>query len=84
MFSKIRIMPTKKKTIKQAMKSKAIRSALQGLVGCPAGGWAETNQAWRQVREELPFFDERNYTVDDLIEAVLEIDGKTDRYRWRE
>jgi len=56
--------------------------AINGLVGCPVGGWGETDQAMRQVREELPFRAERRYTLGDLIAAVVE-EGLDGRYQRR-
>ena len=42
-------MTTRKQSLKTALKNPAIRRALNGLVGCPAGGWGETAQAVRQL-----------------------------------
>lgn len=56
--------------------------AIEQLVGCPVGGWGETDQAMRQVREELPFRAERRYTLGDLIAAVVE-EGPSGRYQRR-
>lgn len=60
----------------------AVTRALNGLVGCPAGGWPETAQAKRAIADELPMRAERSYTVDDLIDAVLTTDH-AGRYQWR-
>jgi hypothetical protein len=56
--------------------------AVNGLVGCPVGGWGETSQAMGRVREELPHRTERRYTVFDLIGRVLE-EGPSGRYQRR-
>lgn len=71
------------KTIKGALKNKSIVRALNGLVGCPSGGWPETNQAFRQLREELPRREERNYTMFELVGHCLTVDH-ADRYAWKE
>jgi hypothetical protein len=57
-------------------------TAINGLVGCPVGGWGETDQAMRAVREELPSRAERRYTLGDLIAAVVE-EGLDGRYQRR-
>lgn len=49
------------------------------LVGCPAGGWAETAQARRQLVDDLPARDARSYTAEEFIAAVLTLDH-ADRY----
>ena len=71
------------KTIKTALKRPAIRRALNGLVGCPVGGWGETAQARRALVDELPLRALRNYSVGDLVEAALSLDH-ADRYCWRD
>ena len=60
-----------------------INRALSGLVGCPAGGWGETAQAYRRVEEATPHPSERDWRVDALVSAVLAVDDTTGRYRWR-
>jgi hypothetical protein len=75
-----------KQTIKQALRSPAIRRALNGL-GCPVGGWAETEQARMRVYEEMPIRELRAYTLNELVAAALvEVGGSqrdTGRYDWR-
>ena len=63
-----------KKTINGAVRSRNIRRALAGMVGCPVGGWAETVQAKRALIDELPLRSERNYTADELIDRALTVD----------
>ena len=75
-------MTTRKQSLKTALKNPAIRRALNGLVGCPAGGWGETMQAVRQLADELPIRSPRSYTRDQLIAAALVCDH-ADRYQWR-
>lgn len=74
---------TRRQSIGAALKSANIRRALGCLVGCPAGGWGETQQARRQVIEEIPHRELRSYSVDELISAALVLDH-ADRYRWRD
>lgn len=71
------------KTIKQALKTATICRALNGLVGCPVGGWGETDQAMRRIADELPIKSARNYVVRDLVEAAMVVDH-ADRYQWRD
>lgn len=52
------------------------RGALSCLHGKPVGGWAETRQALRELRDALPV--SRDYAVSEWIEAVYEI--RNDRY----
>lgn len=73
----------RRQSIKSALKSATIRDALHGLVGCPAGGWNETEQAWRNLEGELPWREDRSYTASALVSAALTLDH-ADRYRWRE
>ena len=75
------------KTIKTAIKNAAmpgteLNRALNGLAGCPVGGWPETEQALRSVREALPFRSERKYTASELVNAVMGVDH-ADRYVWK-
>jgi len=71
-------------TIKQALKTPAVRRALNGLVGCPAGGWGETEQAVNRIVEALPIFPMvRTWKVSDLINEALVLDH-ADRYQWKE
>lgn len=60
-----------------------LHRAINGLVGCPIGGWGETDQARRRVVDELPRRSERDWTASQLIEAVLDEDY-AGRYAWRE
>jgi hypothetical protein len=46
----------------------AVRSC--GLAGCPVGGWAETEQAMRRIRDELPMKCDRSFTVRDVVDAL--------------
>lgn len=56
----------RRQSIQSALKSATIRDALHGLVGCPAGGWNETEQAWRN----LPSVCVEPDLTDDEIRAV--------------
>jgi hypothetical protein len=75
-----------KQTLKQALllarsgKSKALARAGHYLSGCPEGGWAETAQAMRRIRDELPLRSERDYTLDEFVSAAYIVDS-ADRYR---
>jgi hypothetical protein len=60
----------------------AVFGALNGLVGCPEGGWAKTAQAKRALYDEVPRRAERSYTFYDLVDAVLTVDH-AGRYQWR-
>lgn len=60
-------------------KSRALRSAALELEGKPVGGWPETEQALRQLRADLPLQSEREYTVEDFVDALYTVSG--DRYR---
>jgi len=77
----------KKQTIKQALVAKGIVRALNGLVGCPVGGWPETAQARSVLRDELPARRDRDYTREELIaHALFEHGGDSSgcgRYQWR-
>jgi hypothetical protein len=53
-----------------------------GLRGCPVGGWGETQQAWRQIHDELPWRRDRAYTMEQLIACLYEVDF-ADRYAAR-
>ena len=76
-------MTTRKQTIKTALTKPVIRRALNGLVGCPVGGWGETQQAMRRIVDELPHRQDRAYHVDDLVAAALVV-NHADRYAWPE
>jgi len=71
-----------KKSIKSAIKSADIKRALNGLVGCPAGGWPETQQARNCIIDALPIRADRSYSVDDLIAYAMIVDH-ADRYQFR-
>ena len=70
--------------LKQWLAKEANRAAVRrcGLAGCPEGGWAETDQAWRRITEELPFRDERAFTVAEVVDALYLVD-EGGRYRLR-
>lgn len=74
---------TRKQSIQAALKSEDIRRALSGLVGCPTGGWGETEQAIRQIEDTIPHREMRAYTRNQLIDAALTLDH-ADRYTWRD
>ena len=75
-------MAKSKQAIKQALCNKAIVRALNGLCGCPAGGWPQTDQAMRQLRDNLPRAVDRSYTLYELIDYALYV-NHADRYEWR-
>ena len=80
--------PTKKPrkprkiSMNAALKWRGVQQALNGLDGCPVGGWGETDQAMRRIREELPFRQDRDWTLGDLVAREMEEDA-TGRWRWR-
>lgn len=76
-------MAHRRRSIRDALRSHSIRRALNDLVGCPAGGWPETQQAIRRIVNELPHRAERTYVVGDLIERAMRLDH-ADRYQWRD
>lgn len=76
-------MSANKQTIAQALRTPAIRRALNELVGCPVGGWGDTDMARRRLVDALPWRADRSYSASDLISAALTVDI-ADRYRWRE
>lgn len=45
------------------------------LSGKPEGGWAETAQAKQELLGFLPFKSEREYTMEEFIEAMYKIEG---------
>lgn len=67
-------------TLQQALhlaksgKSRDLAFAANALTGCPEGGWAETDQARRQILEWLPLRCERGYTIDQFIAAAYAVD----------
>lgn len=73
------------KMVEKIKKSNAphVARALNGLIGCPEGGWAETNQAISRLIEVLPPRQERTYTANDLICATMTLNS-ADRYVWRD
>jgi hypothetical protein len=73
----------KKQSIAMAMRSTKVRMALNQLVGCPRGGWPETQQALRQIQDTLCPGSARNFTVLALIDSQMVVDVSM-RYRWRE
>lgn len=72
---------TNKQSIEQALRARKIRTALNQLVGCPVGGWGETDQAWRYLGDVVPWKTERDYTVAQLVDYAL--DGRGAFYTWR-
>ncbi len=59
------------------------RLRVDGLAGCPVGGWAETAQAMRRIEDELPHRSQRSYTLAQIVDALYAVDH-ADRYRPRE
>jgi hypothetical protein len=77
--------PTKKPrkvSMSRALSWCGVQQALGGLDGCPVGGWGETDQAMRRLREELPSRQDRDWTLGDLVASEMEEDS-TGRWRWR-
>lgn len=48
--------------------------ALAQLVGQPAGGWPETQQAIQDIREALPLRHNRTFAAAELIQATMTLD----------
>jgi len=71
----------RRQSIAQALKSPAIRRALNEIAGKPTGGWAETTQARRALVDALPIRRYRAYSAATLIEVTLDASGS--HYRWR-
>jgi len=75
-------------TLKQAIhlartgQDRSLARAAHYLDGCPEGGWGETDQAVRQIQDELPLRGERSYTLREFIEAAYSLDHAR-RYRTR-
>lgn len=71
----------------QVRRGGAIQAAVNGLVGCPVGGWGKTAQAMRRLCEELPTRSARSFTVWELVDSCLmEVGGdrySAGRYAWR-
>jgi hypothetical protein len=76
-------MSARRQSIAAALRDRQIVRALNGLVGCPVGGWAETAQAERRLVDELPRKAARTYSINELIDAALVADH-ADRYAWRD
>lgn len=77
-----------KQSLKQALRLTRIPGtdmarAAHALDGCPVGGWGETDQAYRRIREYLPRRSERDYSLDEFVDAAYTIDH-ADRYRPRD
>lgn len=74
-------------TLKQAIhlatsgksKSKSLAMAASILSGCPEGAWGETRQAKQQMLELLPHRQDRDYTIEEWIEAAYRVVGETAR-----
>ena len=73
---------TRKQTLVGAVRDREIRIALNGIVGCPVGGWGETRQAVDRLRDAIPIRQYRAYTIAELIDHALCLDH-ADRYQWR-
>ena len=71
---------TKRNPAKLATRSN-VSKALEGLVGCPEGGWPETRQAFRRIADELPNDCDKQMLY-CVIDAALEV-GPTGRYQRR-
>ena len=82
-------MTNTKQSLKQALhlaftgKSRTLAGCITQLSGKPVGGWPDTQQELRQIRDELPVRSMRAYTVDEFVSAAYIIDS-ADRYRTRE
>lgn len=61
-------------------KSRTLRGAATELHSKPVGGWPETEQALRQIKDALPLRDARDYTLDEFVGAMYLVDS-ADRYR---
>jgi hypothetical protein len=55
-----------------------------GLAGCPEGGWGETEAAKGRIFDELPFKDERAFTVHEVVDALFVVNKITRRYEPKE
>ena len=56
------------------------RASASGLEGCPVGGWPETQQGMRSIREDIPVRAARTYTIHQLVDAIYTVDA-SGRYR---
>lgn len=54
-------------------KSKHLASAARALHGKPEGGWPETMERYREMVGDLPYRDQRAYTVAEWVEATHEL-----------
>ncbi len=65
-----------KQTLTQALhlartgKDRQLRRAARRLHGLPEGGWAETEQAMREIMGLLPFSFQRDYTLGEWVAAT--------------
>ena len=72
-------MDTTKQTLKQALqlaqsgKDRDLQAAAQILHGLPVGGWPETQERIRQLRELLPGHWARDYTTSQFIDAAYRV-----------
>ena len=75
-----------KQTLKKALylvrsgQNRHLAQAASVLSGCPVQPCGETDQAWRQVTDLLPPRSQREYTVDDFVDAVYLV-SEANRYR---
>jgi hypothetical protein len=60
----------------------ALHVAVNGMVGCPPGGWGETEQAYQRLLDAAPNRSQRDWTIGALLDAVLIVDH-AGRYAWR-
>ena len=67
-----------RRAIAAALRAPAVQSALEGLVGCPVGGWPETRQAETRLGDELP----RGVRAREVIALALREDA-SGRYQRR-
>lgn len=67
----------------QADREPQANRALAGLVGQPAGGWPETQQAIQAIREALPLRHNRTFSAAELIQATMTL-NRANRYAWKE
>lgn len=74
--------PPRIHTLDDAMRSNRIRAALHQFIGLPFGGFHETEQARRQLKETVErLAPRRNYQLGELMEhALVPLLGV---YQWR-
>jgi len=72
----------RKVSMSDALSWRGVQQGLNGLDGCPVGGWGETDQAMRRLREELPFRQDRDWTLGDLVAREM-VEDSTGRWRRR-